>query len=100
VLLALSIAACEPSATETNANNPKPAASPQTAATPAPISSPEASPATPVQLKAGDKVKVTIKGTSSDATVVSIDEKANTVTVRINGQKEDKTVPANDVTKQ
>ena len=100
VLLALTIAACEPSSTENNANNPKPAASPQVAVTPAPISSPEASPAAAPQLKAGDKVKVTSNGSATEATVVSVDEKAGKVTVKIQGQKVDKTVAIADVTRQ
>jgi sRNA-binding protein len=53
-----------------------------------------------VQLKAGDKVKVNLNGSSSDATVVSVDEKGAKVTVKILGQKEDKTVALSAVSKQ
>ncbi len=100
VLLALTIAACEPASTDnnSNANNAKPNA--PVAATPAPVSSPEAAPSATPALKAGDKVKVIIKGSSSDATVVDVDEKLGKVTVRIQGQKEEKTVAIGDVTKQ
>jgi hypothetical protein len=41
-----------------------------------------------------------LNGSSSDATVVSVDEKAGKVTVKIQGQKEDKTVALAAVTKQ
>ena len=102
VLLALTIAACEPASTDnnSNANNAKPNASAPVAASPAPVSSPEAAPSATPALKAGDKVKVIIKGSSSDATVVDVDEKLGKVTVRIQGQKEEKTVAIGDVTKQ
>jgi DNA-binding protein YbaB len=53
-----------------------------------------------MQLKAGQKVKVNLNGSSTEATVVSVDEKAGKVTVKIAGQKEDKTVPLSDVVKQ
>jgi hypothetical protein len=100
--LALALTACE-SSTE-NANNGtenKPAAA-TPAASPAatPVTSPVASPAAATQFKAGDKVKVTINGTSSDATVVSIDEKGAKATVKIQGQKEEKTVALSAVSKQ
>jgi hypothetical protein len=45
-------------------------------------------------------VKVTINGTATDATVVSVDEKAGKVTVKVQGQKEEKTVALADVTKE
>lgn len=103
--LALALTACE-SATENanNSNENKPAAT-SPAATPAtttasPASSPAASPAAATPLKAGDKVKVTLNGSSSVATVVSVDEKAGKATVKIQGQKEDKTVAISAVSKQ
>src|SRR6185436_16652737 len=95
--LALALTACE-SSTENanNSNENKPAATSPAAATPAtaasPASSPVASPAASTQLKAGDKVKVTLNGSSSEATVVSVDEKAGKATVKVQGQKENKTV--------
>jgi phage tail sheath gpL-like len=51
-------------------------------------------------VKAGDKVKVTINGTATEATVVSVDEKSAKVTVKVAGQKEDKTVALADIIKQ
>ena len=100
VLLALTIVACEPASTDNSSNANKPAASAPAAATPAPVSSPEAAPSATPALKTGDKVKVTVKGTSSAATIVSVDEKAGKVTVKIQGQKEEKTVAITDVTRQ
>ncbi len=97
MLLSLTIAACEPASTENNSNansNARPAAS-----TPAPAS-PELSPSAKPQLKAGDKVKVTINGAATDATVVSVDEKSGKATVRVEGQKEEKTVSIAEVIKK
>jgi sRNA-binding protein len=96
MLLSLTLSACEPSSTENSSNansNAKPAAS-----TPAAVS-PEPSPSVKPQLKAGDKVKVTINGSATDATVVSVDEKSGKVTVKVEGQKEEKTVAIADVIK-
>ena len=99
-LLSLSLAACEPSSTD-NSNANKTSSGTPAAATPAPASpTPEAVASVNPQLKAGDKVKVTINGSATDATVVSVDEKTARVTVRIQGQKEDKTVAIGDVVKQ
>src|SRR5947208_1596140 len=90
---ALALTACE-SATENanNSNDHKPAATSPVATPASPASSPAASPAAATPLKAGDKVKVTLNGSSSEATVVSVDEKTGKVIVKIPGQKEDKTV--------
>ncbi len=97
-LLSLSLAACEPSSTD-NANANKPNSTPA-AATPAPASpTPEPGASVKPQLKAGDKVKVTLNGSATEATVVSVDEKAGKVTVKLPGQKEDKTVGIGDVVK-
>ena len=101
-LLALALTACESSTENTNTSTEnKPAATTPAPATPAPpMSSPaNASPA-PTQLKAGDKVKVMLNGSSNEATIVSVDEKAGKATVKIQGQKEDKTVALSAVTKQ
>ena len=104
VLSALALAACDSSSTpeSTNANrhaSPDTTASPNTGAneqaTPAPATS---TPGTS-QFKAGDKVKVKSNGSSSDATVVSVDEKLSKVTVKLSGGEE-KTVALSDVTKQ
>lgn len=102
VMLALSFAlsACESETPEnnSNANTAKPGASAQT---PAPSIPPqEASPLAKTELKAGDKVKVTVNGASTRATVVGVDEKAGKVTVRVEGEKQDKTVAIADVVKQ
>jgi hypothetical protein len=98
-LLSLSLAACEPSGTD-NANANKPNSTP-VAATPATASpTPEPVASVKPQLKAGDKVKVTLNGSATEATVVSVDEKAGKVTVKLPGQKEDKTVAIGDVVKQ
>ena len=99
VILSLTLAACEPASTENNTNANSNAKSNNAAAsTPAPAS-PEPSPSVRAQLKAGDKVKVTINGSATDATVVSVDEKSGKVTVKVEGQKEEKTVAIADVTK-
>lgn len=99
-LLSLSLAACEPSNTD-NSNANKTNSSTPIAATPAPASpTPEAVASVKPQLKAGDKVKVTINGSTAEATVVSVDEKAGKVTVKIAGQKEEKTVAIGDVVTQ
>ena len=98
VILSLTLAACEPSTNENN-SNAKPATAP--VSTPAPVSpSPESSPAAKPSLKAGDKVRITINGSATDATVVSVDEKAGKVTVKVQGQKEEKTVAITDVVKE
>jgi len=97
-LLSFAITACESNSTD-NSNAAKPASTP--ASTPAastPV--PEASSAAKVELKAGDKVKVTMNGVSTEATIVSVDEKAGKATVKIQGQKEDKTVAISDIVKQ
>ena len=100
-LLSLSLTACEPSSTDTNSNANKAGGDKPVAATPAPASpTPEAVASVNPQVKAGDKVKVTINGSATDAMVVSVDEKAGKVTVKIQGQKEGKTVAIGDVVKQ
>lgn len=97
-LLSLSLAACEPSSTDNNSNANKPSSGTPVAATPAPASpTPEAVVSVKPQVKAGDKVKVTINGSATEATVVSVDEKAGKVTVKIQGQKEEKTVAIGDI---
>ena len=100
-LLSLSLAACEPSSTDNNSNANKAGSDKPLAATPAPAS-PTPAPVASVNppIKAGDKVKLTINGSPTDATVVSVDEKAGKVTVKIQGQKEDKTVAIGDVVKE
>jgi sRNA-binding protein len=101
-MLSLALAACEPAGTDndSNSNNARPNTN-TAASTPAPVApSPEASAPVKPQLKAGDKVRVTINGAATDAAVVSIDEKSGKVTVRIEGQTDEKTVALTDVVKQ
>lgn len=99
-LLSLSLAACEPSNTDNSNANPANSSAP-IAATPASVSpTPEAVASVKPQLKAGDKVKVTVNGSAVAATVVSVDEKAGKVIVKISGQKEEKTVTIADVVKE
>ncbi len=104
VLLALALTACDSSSTE-NTTNANRSASPSTSASPNTGVSEQATP-TPVtntpgtaQFKAGDKVKVRSNGSSSDATVVSVDEKLGKVTVKLSSGEE-KTVALSEVTKQ
>lgn len=100
-LLALALTACESSTESANSSNDnKPAAATPAPATPAAPASPAASPAASLQFKAGDKVKVTTNGSSTEATVVSVDEKAGKVTVKMAGQKDEKTVAISAVVKQ
>jgi len=100
VLLALALAACDSSSTPESTTNANRSASPGASASPNTGANEQATPApvTP-QLKAGDKVKVKSNGASSDATVVSVDEKSGKVTVKLSGGEE-KTVALSDVTKQ
>jgi len=99
-LLALALTACESSTENTNNGNENRPAATTPAATPAATVSPVSTPAAATQFKAGDKVKVMLNGSSSDATIVSVDEKAGKATVKIAGQKEDKTVALSAVSKQ
>ena len=97
VLLSLMAAACEPGPTNNNNATPSPAV--QVSSTPAPSPSVEASPAAPVQWKAGDKVKVTINGSAAAATIVSIDEKAAKAVVKVEGEAKERTVNLTDIAK-
>jgi len=99
-LLALALTACESSTENANSNDNKPSAATPAPATPAATAAPAASPAASTQIKAGDKVKVAINGSTTEATVVSVDEKAGKATVKIQGQKEEKTVAISAVIKQ
>jgi hypothetical protein len=100
-LLSLTLAACEPASTENNSNaNSNATPNTPAASTPAPVSpSPEPGASVKPPIKAGDKVKVTINGAATDATVVSVDEKVGKVTVKLQAQKEEKTVAIADVIK-
>jgi len=41
-----------------------------------------------------------VKGSPVDATVVSVDEKSGKVTVKVQGEKEEKTIAITDIVKQ
>ena len=105
VLLALALSACDSSSTPETTTNADRNASPGTSASPNTGANEQATPApassmpSTSQFKAGDKVKVKSNGSSSDATVVSVDEKLAKVTVKLSGGEE-KTVALSDVTKQ
>lgn len=103
VLLALALAACDSSSTPESTTNANRSASPGTSASPNSGANEQVTPApstsSTAQFKAGDKVKVKSNGSSSDATVVSVDEKLGKVTVKLAGGEE-KTVALSDVTKQ
>ena len=105
VLLALALAACDSTSTPESTNNanrnasPGASASPNIGANEQVTPAPAPSTAGTQEFKAGDKVKVKSNGSSSDATVVSVDEKLGKVTVKLAGGEE-KTVALSDVTKQ
>ena len=109
LLLSLAISACDSNSENTNsktynanANVPaqaSPTASPspaQTSPTVAPSPTAESNP----PLKAGDKVKILVNGSPTEASVVSVDEKLGKVTVRVQGESKDRTVAIADVTRQ
>jgi len=99
-LLSMALTACDSTTTENGNTNTgaRPAAG---TPTPAPqAATPEASPSAAAQFKAGDKVKVNSNGNLATATVVSIDEKTGKATIRIDGEKQDKTVSIAEITKQ
>src|SRR5690349_7298535 len=96
--LALLISACEPNSTETN---PSPSPTVQPAATPASTASAETDhPAPNIAFKAGDKVKVTINGSSVEATIVSFDDKAGRAVIRVAGETKERTVSVSEIVKQ
>jgi len=97
LLLSLSAAACEQTPTETNSNaNSAPKAA-SASPTPVALQTPEPIASARPQVKAGDKVKVSNNGTTSEATVVTVDEKAGQVTVKIQGESKEKTVAISDI---
>ena len=102
LLLSLTITACDSSPNNNNSNtNSNASANANSQVSPTPVApAPEPSASVQPQLKAGDKVKVAINGTSTDATVVRVDEKLGKVTVKLEGQGEEKTVAIGDVTKR
>jgi transcription antitermination factor NusG len=100
--LTLALSACESSPTENNSNSNAASPNTNTQATPAPVptSSVQSSPVVKTEFKAGDKVKVTTNGLTAEATIVSVDEKAGKATVRVQGEKQDKTVAIADIVRQ
>ena len=99
-LLSMAFTACESTGPEnSNANsNTKPID--QTVSTPAPASpTPEPSPSAAAQLRAGEVVKVSINGSVAEATVVSVDEKAGRVVVKLKSDGKEKTVAIGEVKK-
>jgi sRNA-binding protein len=105
VLLTLALAACDSSSPPESTTNANRNAGASTTASPNPGAGEQVTPAPPAstpgtsQFKAGDKVKVKSNGSSSDATVISVDEKLGKVVVKLAGGEE-KTVALSDVTKQ
>jgi protein involved in polysaccharide export with SLBB domain len=98
LFLCVTIAACDPAVTDTNSNANHAAnanVSPAPVSSPSPQTTPAAAP-----LKAGDKVKVTINGAASDATIVAVDEKAGEATVKVQGDNKEKKVPLADIVRQ
>lgn len=95
--LALFISACEPTSSETS---PAPSPTVQPAATPASTASAEASPVANIAFKAGDKVKVTINGSTVAATIVSSDEKAGNAVIKVAGETKERTVNLSEIVKQ
>jgi len=98
LFLCVTIAACDPAVTDTNSNANHPAnanVSPAPVSSPSPQTTPAAAP-----LKAGDKVKVTINGTATDATIVAVDEKVGEATVKVQGDTKEKKVALADIVKQ
>jgi protein involved in polysaccharide export with SLBB domain len=98
LFLYVSMAACDPAVTDTNSNANHAAnanVSPAPVSSPSPQTTPAAAP-----LKAGDKVKVTINGTATDATIVAIDEKVGEATVKVQGDSKEKKVTFADIVRQ
>ena len=95
-LLSMALTACDSTTTENGNTN----AGARTSTPAPPAATPEASPIAAAQFKAGDKVKVNSNGNLATATVVSIDEKTGKATIRIDGEKQDKTVAIAEITKQ
>ena len=100
MLLSLALTGCESATTDNNTNATNPAKANTNSQAPAPAATPQPSPSVKAELKAGDKVKVAGNESTMDATVVSVDEKAGKVTVRIQGEGKDTTVSLDNVSKQ
>ncbi len=95
--LALLISACEPTSPDAT---PSPSPTVQPAATPASTPSAEATPAANIAFKAGDKVKVTINGSTVEATIASVDDKAGKAVIKVAGETKERTVNLSEIVKQ
>lgn len=95
--LALLISACEPTSPDAT-SSPSPTVQP--AATPASTPSAEATPAANIAFKAGDKVKVTINGSTVEATIASVDDKAGKAVIKVAGETKERTVNLSEIVKQ
>jgi sRNA-binding protein len=102
LLLSLAFTACESSPTDNNSNANKATPSATAQVPPATAASPstEAAPLTAAQPKAGDRVKVMVNGSATEATVVSVDEKAGKVTIKVQGETKERTVNLAEIVKQ
>jgi len=99
-ILSMAFTACESSGPENSNANSNTRPMNQAVSTPAPASpTPEPSPSAAAQLKAGEAVKVTMNGSLAEATVVSVDEKAGKVVVKLKTDGKEKTVPIGEVRK-
>jgi len=96
--LALLISACEPTSPDAT---PSPSPTAQPAATAAATTPTETDhPAPNIALKAGDKVKVTINGSTAEATIVSVDDKAGKAVIKVAGETKERTVNLSEIVKQ
>lgn len=96
--LALFISACESTSPDAQ---PTPSPTAQSAANPASTPSPEADhPAPSVAFKAGDKVKLTTNGSTLEAVVISVDDKAGKAVVKVAGETKERTVNLSEIVKQ
>ena len=99
-LVSLAFTACESSGPENSNANSNTKAMNQAVSTPAPASpTPEPSPSAAAQLKAGEAVKVSVNGALAEATVVSVDEKAGKVIVKLKSDGKEKSLALGDVKK-
>jgi protein involved in polysaccharide export with SLBB domain len=94
LLLSLAVSACESNSTETGskANNANAKITAQASPTTTPSPSAEPSPSTRAHLKTGDKVRIMVNGSPTEATVVSVDENLGKVTVKVQSESKERTV--------
>jgi hypothetical protein len=102
LFLSLAVSACESSPTDNNSNANKATPSATAQVPPATAASPSSEAALPAaaQPKAGDRVKVMVNGAATEATVVSVDEKAGKVTIKVQGESKERTIALADIVKQ